>query len=232
MRIATFNIKHGGGSRIDRIGHFVIGLNVDALLLTEYRENTGGKKLRSRLLEAGFKWQFASSRDPKTNCVLLASTIPFSVDESIPYTDEHAHRLLFARFAEFNLIGAYFPQKGAKQTVFERIATDLIPTLGPFGMVLGDLNTGLPFLDEKGKTFHCVGGFQSLMDAGLIDSWRSRNRDTQEYSWFSNAGNGFRIDHALCTPTLDSQIVSVRYLHDGRGPGVSDHSVLLVEIAG
>jgi len=43
-------------------------------------------------------------------------------------------------------------------------------------------------------------------------------------------GNGFRLDHAFATPSLSPRITSCRYSHAERDAGVSDHSMLILEV--
>ena len=98
-------------------------------------------------------------------------------------------------------------------------------------LLLGDFNTGRHFLDERAKTFYCAEYFDRLENLGWVDAWRSRNEGTKEFSWFSNAGNGFRIDHAFVSSDLNKRIQSVTYDHSVREAGLSDHSALVVDVA-
>lgn len=143
--------------------------------------------------------------------------------------DFDAHRVLIARFEGFDLVGVYFPQNEAKRPVFEYLRRIVLPGIGADGIVIGDFNTGKPFEDEAGNTFSCADCFDDLLESGLVDSWRIRNREVREFTWFSHAGNGFRVDHALSTPSFDSRIQSLAYLHQCREVGTTDHSALLVE---
>ena len=42
---------------------------------------------------------------------------------------------------------------------------------------------------------------------------------------------GYRLDHAFCTPPLAERLVACRYSHAEREAGVSDHSVMLIDLA-
>jgi hypothetical protein len=53
----------------------------------------------------------------------------------------------------------------------------------------------------------------------------------REYTYtFPRTGQAYRIDHALASPSLLPRIRDCRYSHRERDDGVSDHSLLLVEI--
>jgi exodeoxyribonuclease-3 len=43
-------------------------------------------------------------------------------------------------------------------------------------------------------------------------------------------GNGFRIDHAFLSATLAARVGSIRYSHDERLAGISDHSPLILDL--
>jgi len=43
-------------------------------------------------------------------------------------------------------------------------------------------------------------------------------------------GNGFRLDHAFATPSLLPRVPGCRYSHREREAGISDHSIVVVEI--
>jgi exonuclease III len=232
MRLLTLNIRHGGGSRRRAIAEFIETQAADVVVLTEYRANDSGRALREAMSESGLRFQATGSEAPRVNSVCIASRFPFARIDGAGEGDADAHRLLVARFEDWALAGVYFPQKEAKRRVFERIRGEVLPALGARGVILGDLNTGRPFEDEAGDTFHCSEAFDDLLASGLVDAWRRRNPLAKEFTWFSRANNGFRIDHALCTPAFDASVRAVQYLHEPRLNGVTDHSGLVVEVEG
>jgi exonuclease III len=232
MRITTLNIQHGGGQRVNRLIGMLAELGGDVILLTEFRENSNARAFKTRLFAWGYQWQASTSIDPKQNGAFLAAKVPFVSISRHAALAAHAHRLLFAQFAHFNLIGVYFPLMEEKRPVFEYLTSHLVSHLGESGLVLGDFNTGKPYTDEAGKTFSCVDCFHALESSGLVDSWRSRNPEAREFSWFSGAKNGFRIDHVFCTPKLDRRVTKVVYVHRPREEGVTDHSAMIVEFDG
>lgn len=232
MRLLTVNIQHGGGTRVDRIAAFLGSLAPDVAVLTEYREGESGKALRAKLSAQGYLWQAASSLEPKQNGVCVVSKQPFTVAIPETYETTDLHHLLGARFCRFNVVGVYFPQGEAKRPVFNRLTHAYLPWLGPVGVVVGDFNTGLPFEDEAENTFACSDSFASLLSAGLVDSWRKRHPNAREFSWYSQARNGFRVDHALCTPQLDGRISAIEYLHQCREDRTTDHSAMVIQVDG
>ena len=102
-------------------------------------------------------------------------------------------------------------------------------------MFVGDWNTGAHRLDETGKTFVCAEHFSRLSTLGRTDLWRHHNSGIAEYTWYSKRkggvrGNGFRLDHAFATPSLTPRVTCCRYSHVEREAGISDHSIVIVEI--
>ncbi len=227
MRIATLNIRHGGGTRVSAILRYLPTLDADVLILTEFRSGATGSAIRSNLAAQGYSLQAHSSNDPSVNAVLMASRIGGSVVKVRAGPPGFEHCLTVARFRDLSICACYFPQGERKRPVFDQLI-GLTKELQPLGLVLGDLNTGLPFQDEAGRTFKCVDAFQALLRANLVDSWRVRHPDAREFSWRSTHGNGFRIDHALATGGFNGQISTVEYDHTSRELGITDHSALLV----
>jgi exodeoxyribonuclease III len=91
---------------------------------------------------------------------------------------------------------------------------------------MGDFNTGLHRLDESGATFHCAEEFGRLSQVGWVDGWRHLHGETRKYSWYSNAGNGFRLDYAFVTTDLVDRVEAAEYDHSTRDI-LSDHSALI-----
>jgi exonuclease III len=103
----------------------------------------------------------------------------------------------------------------------------------PF-LFIGDLNTGLRGIDENGKTFVCAEHFGRL-SALWMDMWRCHNPGMTEWTWYSKLkggarGNGFRIDHCFAAPKIASRVRSCRYSHTEREAGISDHSIVIVDV--
>lgn len=98
--------------------------------------------------------------------------------------------------------------------------------------MVGDFNTGLNDLDVQGRSkFWCEAEFRTLSTQLMVDAYREKNGDAKEYSWYSRAGNGFRVDHALITHDLKPSLASAEYLHESRNRA-SDHSALMIEFDG
>ncbi len=70
-----------------------------------------------------------------------------------------------------------------------------------------------------------------MAELGFEEAWRSLNGDKREYTWRSNRGNGFRIDHAFLSRALRGRLIDARYSHRERDSKISDHSLMIVDFA-
>ena len=139
-------------------------------------------------------------------------------------------RIRVIKVGGISLVGVYFPQGKLKAPVFDYLSKEFPANEMGMAILIGDFNTGTHWVDEQTNTFVCADRFEQLLQSGWIDAWRLRNPDAREFSWYSNKGNGFRIDHALCAKAINEAIRGVSYLRDSIG-SISDHACLLLDIA-
>lgn len=237
MRILTWNLQHGGGSRIGRIAEAIESKEADIIVLTEFRHNAVSHELRARLKEMGYTMQASPEAEPNLNTVLIAARQEFEavtfpgqmVDEVM---GDFSASVVLARMGNgLNVYGCYFPNNERKKPVFDFLL-DLPPDfLSEETLLIGDFNTGKHYEDEAGVTFACADQFEALLGQGWVDTWRSRNPEVREFSWFSRGwNNGFRLDQALASPSLNARIKAVSYSHQEREDGISDHSMMILDL--
>ncbi len=227
----TWNVLDGGGARAQSIAEQILRFDPDTVIITEFRNNAAGQTIKNVLFSGDLSRHSDIDTPPRENSVLVASKLPFS-SKQVPCLGRHAHRGVWARFSEMDVLGFYFPQRYEKLSVFDAIYSLDRDALNETTLLLGDFNTGAHYADEIGATFFASKQFEMLSDIGWKDVWRTRNPGKREYSWFSNTGNGFRIDHAFATRELNKTIERVFYDHSVREQGLSDHSALIVDIPG
>jgi exonuclease III len=177
----------------------------------------------------GLVQQKTASEALKRNSVLIASRDSFQASLPTSSLSGYEHCCVQASFKTLEVLAFYFPQGDAKGPLFNWLLDQKKVLLQKRTMLIGDFNTGIHYLDEQGATFHHADKFEALQSQGWVDAWRCRNQAAREFSWFSERGNGFRIDHALASPTLAPGIATIRYSHVERDLRVSDHSILCVE---
>lgn len=236
MRIVTWNLQHGGGKRIGGIVDAIRSYSADVLVLSEFRDNPPGEILRGELKEMGYRFQAAPEAEARTNTVLVAAREPFEPvtfpgQMADPNLGDFSTSALLAKFPDLNVFGLYLPGEERKRPVFDFLLNLPAEYLASDSLLIGDFNTGLHYQDENGATFKSAEQFQELLSQGWIDAWRRRNPDAREFTWLSPGyRNGFRLDHAFVSPALDQRIANVRYSHTEREQGITDHSVMLLEL--
>ena len=229
MKITTLNLRHGGGQRIDLCLRYLVSTQSDVLVLSEFRNNQNGIKLKQHLKDHGFNFFFSPTED-SNNSILIATRTNAYLDRIKDLTENDKHRACLVTVDGLKIMGVYFPQKNEKKTLFKTILDDNNELLNQKSLIIGDFNTGLPFKDESNESFYCVNEFQRLNEVGFIDAWRSRHPDKYEYSWYSPSENGFRIDHALASIKFNSLIQSISYDHTPRDQKITDHSALIINL--
>jgi len=123
----------------------------------------------------------------------------------------------------------------AKVRYWEALIAALSSQSATHALAIGDFNTCRAYIDEAGAidaTAHFTAHFMDAIEQiGFRDLWRRRYPDGREYSCFGTRGNGFRIDHAFLSQALAARAGSIRYSHEDRIAGLSDHSPLILELA-
>ena len=234
MKILSWNILHGGGQRVHSILEAINQEKPDIVTLQEFRHSNSKAQLLEGLKQMGLDEQFApETHSTCENSLIIASGFSFQAQvfpkNTLP--PARAIRAFFPDVGELNLIAAHLPQK-KKQPPYLHALIDLEPSfLSENSLIIGDLNTGIPFEDSETKSFEHTFLFQQLLRDGWVDAWRARHKNKREYTWISTKHhNGFRYDHALASPPLNKKIKQVSYNHDVRLKGYSDHSMLLLDI--
>src|SRR5580704_15062831 len=229
MRLLAWNIRQGGGSRLPQIADALSRHEADVLVLSEYRGGEAAVRLLAALETLGYRYVTRLAPPPGRSGVLIAARCVFrdhrEVDGGLP----EPYRMVGVEFPAFRLVGIYMPNLLAKIPYWET----LIATLGATGrhaLAVGDFNTCRPYLDEAGAIDKCAHYMDRIAEIGFCDLWRHRNPELREFSWFSTRGNGFRIDHAFLSGALAALAGPIRYSHDERLAGLSDHSPLIVEL--
>lgn len=234
-KIMTWNIQHGGGSRLAKILERIQHHDPDVMVLTEFRSHDKGKWLRAELASLGWTNQAASNADRKLNGVLTASRLPLE-QRPIQMDDSEASRFFMeVTFNEFSLTGIYMPGEQAKIPYWDFIVEDTQSRNGQRHIYLGDLNTGQHFIDENDKTLIGSDYIEKMNSLGWFDAWRYQNPNARDGTWLSpDFGNPFRLDHAFLSPALLPDLEKSWLSHAERegDKKVSDHSAYLLTIRG
>ncbi|WP_417693436.1 endonuclease/exonuclease/phosphatase family protein [Roseibium sp.] len=233
-RITTWNIKHGGGGTKGRqvpVAEQLLKFDADILVVTEFRPNASGAYITDQLQQAGYSLTHPGGPE-KANSVLIGSrspityAAPFDVD-----LEDHRH-IWSATTSGIRVCGIYMPMEKAKipywQSLFRDRESDTAHDL-----YIGDFNTGNNEIDltDGATKYTCADLFDDFHAGNTKELWRTFNPVAREYSWYSNHGNGFRLDHAFAKTSLQERVVTCRYEHEPRENRLSDHSALTIELS-
>ena len=243
MRIVAWNIRAGGGVRVDGIYEQIAMWRPDVVCLCEYRATPPSLRLAGMLRELGLEHQAttASASLPARNALLLATRWPIR-----PFTlrrrPTEPGRWLTAEVGgplPFALAVMHVPNMvtGRKLQFMEAIR--LIASKwrrGP-AIFLGDTNCGWPGLDEETPVFgkETALWLDTLASLGWRDAYRYRHPEERAFTWYSpNAGNGFRLDQAFVNRRMIARLTHVSYEWalpeaDSRRDALSDHAAMILD---
>ena len=244
MRLLAWNIQHGGGARLARIIEEVSAYDADVIAVTEFRARPG-VALCAAMKDRGLPHVETSRPAENQNGIAVFSRTPMRMRYCQAPFASLVH-WLDLDLVDYGLgIGVLHimaagsskkhPTNVAKARFWEAVLQAAESRLHEPFLFVGDWNTGAHRLDEAGRTYVCATEFGTLATLGWTDMWRHHNPGITEYTWYSKLkggarGNGFRVDHAFATPSLTPRVISCRYAHLEREAGISDHSMLIVDI--
>ena len=245
VRIVAWNIRAGGGRRVDRIAETIERLGADVVALSEFRATAPSRRLAELLEQLGLSYQLstADARRPAANRLLVASIWPLR-RVALRNAPKEPGRWLLAEVAAvrpFSLGAMHVPNRvsGRKYPYHEAVLKVANGWRRGPALLVGDTNSGRIGVDEEVAAFNKREDewMLALEGAGWRDGFRYLNGDARAYTWYSpNGRNGFRLDEAFINRRLISRLLDTRYewavsaSGDGRREAVSDHAALIVEI--
>ncbi len=238
MRVVSWNILQGAPTRGARIVQALLAYRPDLVVLTEYHPDRSGL-VAEQLGEAGLIHQ-ASAEAGYGYQVFMGSVEPLSEPTRLATPEHQVGGYLEVEIARSRLsvAGVYVPVISAvplaeKRRFWAMLHSAASRNLDNPYLAVGDWNTGdFPWDKEAaGRPFSCTEEYRRMKELGFDEAWRTLNGDRREYTWRSNRGNGFRIDHAFVSPALRPRLVAARYSHQEREAKISDHSVMILDLA-
>ena len=227
IKVLSWNIRQGGGSRLVKITSNLLTLKPQIIVLSEFRNNHAGLSIRAKLAEGGYRFQAVTAAKPDVNSAAIFSTLPGDI-KLFPESDPtYGHNVLAMSFDAFDVYGMYLPHK-KKHVLFDFLIAQAQRTQP--SIMVGDMNTGKNGIDQKGNSFWYEDKLKSLESHGYTDAFRNIHGDVREYSWYSHQGNGYRYDHSYVSKDLIPVIKDCYYIHEWREQNLSDHSPMIVTI--
>ena len=245
MRIVAWNIRAGGGRRVDAVARQLARWAPDVVARSEFRATAPSLALARALAAGGLSHQLttADPARPGTNALLVAARWPLRRVRLRAEPGEPGRWLAAAVDAPLRLVlGAmHVPNRasGRKYPFLDAVlACARRWRLGP-ALLVGDTNSGRRGIDEEAPAFNTreEGWIDALAACGWRDAFRHLRADARAYTWYSpNGRNGFRIDQAFVNAALLAHLEEAAYLwggaaRRGRRDTLSDHAALLVDLA-
>jgi exonuclease III len=247
MRIVSWNIRAGGGKRVNGIRAQLLEWRPDVIGLAEFRGTSASQWLAAELGMVGYCHQLSTTnpKSPAKNALLLASKKPLQ-PVAAPKMPNNRDRWLLCRVATrppLSLGLMHIPNYTAPALKYPFMAALLKMVaawkLGP-GLLIGDSNCSSRDLDEEnplGPKFHREHNWIiSMAQHGWADAFRHLHGNRREYTWYSHRNNGFRLDQAFCSPQLVPAIAGFEHAwglnpeQPERREGLSDHAALLIDL--
>lgn len=245
MRVIGWNIRAGGGKRIELIADQLRRWRPDVVALSEFRGTPPSSWLAEVLARRGLSFQHttADPEAPAVNALLVASRWPIRL-RSLRTAPAEPHRWLLAGVDAPHPIalGAmHVPNRvtGRKGDYLASALTVARRWRGGPALLIGDTNSGQIGLDEEVPTFDRLehGWIDDLYGAGWADAFRALHGERRAYTWYSpNGRNGFRLDQAFVNRSLRDRLDRARYAwgrprgeRSGRREVLSDHAALIVD---
>lgn len=230
LRLLAWNIRQGGGTRLGAIIAAATRHDPDLFVISEYRGGDSATRLRAALAASGYRYTTAITPPPGRNGVLVAARRRFREHGALGNGLPEPYRIVSVEFAGVLLFGVYMPNLRQKVPYWKALIAALTARADAPALAIGDFNTCRAYVDEPGAIDTTAYFLDRIEAIGFCDLWRRRYPDGREYSWYSTSGNGFRIDHAFLSPALAERAGAVRYSHDERLAGLSDHSPLILDL--
>lgn len=252
MKIVSWNVN---GIRAIAKKNFKESLDViDADIICIQETKAQDDQVAEVVADYGYHFAVNSAvKKGYSGTAILSKVEPLSVSKGIGI-EEHDQegRVLTAEFQSFYVVCVYVPnaQNGLARLDYRaQWDKDFTAFFGKLNnkkpvVVLGDLNVVHTELDIKnfksnynkspGCTQKEMDGLSNMIDSGFVDTFRMLHPDTVKYSWWSYRFNsraknvGWRLDYALVSKELESQIKDAFILNEHMG---SDHCPIGVELS-
>jgi exonuclease III len=229
-----WNLQFGGAQeRLPGIIEAVRRHDPDLLVLLEFRSEKVIEVSLS-LAALGYPYILNSQPPPRTNGILIASKCALrSVEGERSLTQRHRWLEVSPQGSDLRILAVHVPGASDMSGKIEHwqallnYAKEAVE-LQNKAVIIGDLNTGLEN-DTEGLSFLGQEHLTALLGAGWRDVWREYHHISREYSWYSSAGKGMRTDHSLVSPHIRHPVWA-KYSHRERETGLSDHSILILDI--
>lgn len=243
LRLFTLNISGPSVERAQRLAAFMLGLDLDVLVLTETRVNSGTEHLLAELADAGYEVHSPVPPSARERGVAVLSRVASRGATERTESVDLPHRLVVGNVGEpatVTLLAAYVPSRDATLQKLERKRRflsqmlEVVELSAQSGRVIlmGDFNVVGRAHEPRYPTFRSweYDALDHVFDHGLVDVFAELHPGVQAHSWIGRTGNGYRYDYAFVSRDLLGAVRGCEYLHEPRERGLSDHAALVLTL--
>lgn len=233
MRVLSWNIQRGGIAPPADLVSAIQGHDPEVVVLGEYMP-TRSAPLVQALAIAGWAHQSPTSPpNPRIGGLAMLSREKFELTTlppaMAPFASRfHSIRLIASGLEIFGIYGLL--QKEPHDEFWTGALAVLKSAQKRDVLVVGDFNTGTSLIDSPAKNFFCSEYFAQLPSAGYEDLWRTFNGESERACTWHGPVHPYRLDHAFGSESVVRRSTGCRYSHREREAGLSDHSVLIVDL--
>lgn len=249
MRIATWNIN-GLRSGFKEVGDFLVKYDVDILALQEIKVHLDDLTDEIKNIDGYNSFFFFAEKKGYSGTAFYTKIKPESIKQGIGNAQiDREGRVLMMDVAGYKIINFYFPHSSRdlhrlefKMEFNEQALKFIKSNYGDNVIICGDLNVAHEEIDlARPKQNKKNAGFtprereflERFLSLGLVDAYRKKYPDRQEFTWWGNFHNararniGWRIDYFLLKQKLFKKLKNVEILSEITG---SDHCPVLIEL--
>lgn len=239
MRLVSWNILHGAGSRrTPLVALRLCDLAPDLVVLTEFRRTTGGQ-IAGVLHDRGLIHQRSTEPPAGRNGVFVASRTTLTSGDPGPGPWAR-HRWLDVGLPELGatLTAVHAPDTHRsdplgiqRQAAFwQHLVRVCRRRKGLIHTIAGDLNTGRGGMDGDGDRFTGAVFLGRIATLGYRDAFRQIEPSAAAPTWFSHTGVGVRIDAVLVSAALSAGVINAWHEGPARAEKESDHAPVVVDL--
>ena len=244
MKILALNLMDLGptskGRRAEKVVNYLRDSAADVLVLSEFKTSLCNAPFTMELEEAGYRYRSISRTDEPRQLGVAVLSHREAVPVPLSPLAVDKQRIAALDIDGITVAGVYFfacdPNLSGtgKFTLFDYLLSVPQELSGP-SLVIGDYNTGLHYFDEEGKTFSAESRFKALGKCSWVDLWRAKHGEKREFSFITNRGNPYRIDHTFARGGVEEKVADCYYDHSTRcadesGQRLSNHSAMIVSL--
>ena len=215
----NWNIRSGGGKRIEKIASTIEAYSPDVVVITEYRKGKSGEHLKNMLSDSGWKHFSIAGCEENKNSSLIATKEKHEQSDLVVSPDLMPY-VATAVVSGIHII-APFCATGKVGEAFITFLSDIGTEKNLRALATGDF-----FFGPRGSNLK----YGRLVSEALTPAWFDLyNGDPKEPVWsFQNSSGGVsRPDHAWVTNNIRTKFSEAYFDLEPLDAGLSDHAPML-----